>query len=699
MDAATWELEGQVFGGKKETPPPANQPPKALSPEDIIRQHDIFANPGPGQVVRTLGSVFPPQQGASGPSPQAIPLAANDLEEAEIVRYEEQSPYQIDENYQSTGDELQDGSWGAEWGSEEGEPEPESEPEDHPQSVNQEAEPAWSGEPTWSQQQQYSEDEEEEEVDDADEEMSSTKALRAACATVITADSSMENKNYRVALPLYAKALKLFRDEEATANADFAHCLEKFGDCNYHRGNFEEALNAYREYDFLFSRVEFVPDQLKVVALLKLGKTSHKMKRFADSEAAYELAINISNATMPAVHPLVPLIFHSYVSMLRARGADQFKIDRLESDYEAKVKEGADESNVPPDLRDALNPWIEPDANEMENIVKSKQLQNRQQQNLKSSLIQESPSSLKRYTSKFNPVAVLIAIIGTSALVLVAAFIFLGTNLLDQTNQAGSHAGKTALARLIGNVYTSVDGLKTLEFKSNQMVIFTCGAKKVTIPFLVGGPEKNALAELKQSILGKKSCVFQEVKGGFEDPDGTILYSETSKDLKLVKKMRKLMKNANAFFKRNGQYPRKLEDFTEPVIDTAESPAKPKKIRFDVFQFEKYEGSVAYTQKLTEFSSGTSFFDEDKEHKAGSGLIECLSVVPFDYYHREEGMSFFIRAYGPKNHFISSSIPGQAFVLVSKNGRATSPISESAVKPIVIDAEKTTAHFLMKEQN
>ncbi|MBX9691881.1 MAG: tetratricopeptide repeat protein, partial [Cyanobacteria bacterium] len=614
-------------------------------------------------------------------------------DEAEILAYDEE---------RSTEDDVQDASWG-EWG----------ETDTINQEIPDEAaapEQPWT-EQDWTQElrsyddvdeqveepQQYDSEEEE-----SEEEMSSTKALRAACSTVITADSSMENKNYRVALPLYAKALKLFRDEEATANADFAHCLEKFGDCNFHRGNFEEALNAYREYDALFSRVEYVPDQLKVVALLKLGKTSHKMKRFADSEAAYELAITIANSTLPPVHPLIPLIYQSYVSMLRARGADQFKIDKLESDYEARVKDGADDSNVPPDLRAALNPWIEPDANELENIVKSKQSQNRQQQNLKSTLIQDSPSTLRRYTSRVNPVAILIAIIGTSVLVLAAAFIFLGTNLLDQNEQAGGKSGKSALAKLTGKIYTSTDGLKTIEFKNSQTVIYKCGAQKVTIPFLAGTPDKSPLADLKRTILGKKSCIFKKVSGGFEDPQGTTLYEEDSKDLKIVKRMRHLMKEANSFYKKNSQYPRKLEDFATEATgeETSDDGETLKKPRFDVFQFEKYEGSVAFKQKLSEFDSGSPFFSVDKKQKASPGLIECLSVVPFDFYLKEDGISFFVRAYDSKGHFLSASLPGQVYVLVSKNGHHYKPIKAAAVKPVVTDAEveKTTAYFELNRE-
>ena len=524
------------------------------------------------------------------------------------------------------------------------------------------------------------------------------KALKDASSTVATADSSMENKNYKVALPLYTKALQIYREEEATQTPEFAHCIERYGDCHFHKGSFEEALNAYREHDALFSRTEMIPDQVKVIALLKLGKTSYRMKRFADSEASYELAINIANSTLPVEHPMIPILYQSYMSMLKARGADKYKIEKLEKDYDTKVKQGANEENVPDDLREELSAWIEPEPGDLASIIRYRQAttDTSHKRDLRSTM--EASGTLTRVAHSVNPIVILAAVALSATLVLVGAFLFLGTKGLDTFMSAEGNTSE--LAPLRGSVYVSADGLKSAEINKDNTITLTYGSQKATIEAISGEPETGPIANLKKVMLGKTSCAFTQVTEGMLDPDGTMLYKESARDHKVIEEMKHVMKLANYYYSRNNQYPRKRQDLLDLGSDiTLVNPlGNNLKPRFEVFEFEKYEGDVAFTQKLKDYESGKNIFSIDGTDQVEPGLIECLSILPYDYYHKEDGISFMVRAYGTNKKFISSSQPKSAFVLAEKNGLTYKAIKEETVHLPLKDQAKTTAYIKLKKK-
>jgi len=526
-----------------------------------------------------------------------------------------------------------------------------------------------------------------------------SKQFREACLASSTADSAMGNDNFKVAMPLFKKAYKLFKKAAATDSQEFGNCLHKLADCYYHDEDYKEALSHYDEFIGWSTQRSSRPDVLAVVVNLKRARTFQKLDRLDDCDQAFEETVLMANQALPVSHPMFSVVYNSFISMLQVNGGSQERLEQLQEQLSERMMTSSRTITIPQDLQEELSAWTDVEKADLEKAERNRQLRlSRHMFQNDRSRPGEIVHNIK-HSSVWRTLAIVVVVlllVGSLALMVFGAI-----TLLDQSGDTKDGASSQSLVDpglkdFVGVTYKSADGLKTMEVKKDGTVSMNFGNDTVSMPAKAGAPKEGLAEDVRHLMFGKNNYIVEQVGDGFRDPEGTILYPEDSKDLRIPKEMDRIADLANYYYSRHqSRYPKKRADFTEMGPDVRwENPlGQSMKPVIKAHEFEKYDGDVAFSESLDKFRKGKKYFEQDAKTGTPPGLIECMSILPFDIYHTEDGIAIMLRAYDSKGKFLTSSIPGETFVVCQKNGIKYIVVKPEDVKSPIKDSSKTTAYI------
>jgi tetratricopeptide (TPR) repeat protein len=205
------------------------------------------------------------------------------------------------------------------------------------------------------------------------------------------------------------------------------------------------------------------------------------------------------------------------------------------------------------------------------------------------------------------------------------------------------------------------------------------------------GAEKSILSDFFNGKPTRLSYV--ESAAGLKGADGTILYSENSKDRLILNKAQAIANFATYYFASHSHfYPGSAQDFQfnnarfaweNPISGDVNKPLV-KKIGTSKPEFDN-----DFTTQLKSMREGKAIFDADSGTTSNAGLIECLALIPPTPNAAAAGedasCAFLIRAYDADGKLINSSDPSKVFVIALKNGISIDPIKalhEEASAPV-----------------
>lgn len=523
--------------------------------------------------------------------------------------------------------------------------------------------------------------------------------FRKATVLLSTADQASDNGNYKAASNMYKKAYTFFRKVKGTNSAEYANLLHKYGDCLFHLDNMREAVKYYDEHWQLYEHSDIVAQPLKIVVLLKKGKTLHKLKRDQESEAAYKNAILLTNAALSVRHPLYTVVYNTYIESLKANDAPEAAIARVEKEYNTKMAKSSSVVAIPEDLQQELSAWTS-------NETHAERMEKRRQLRLSRQMFAQDKVTGRDRVDKMSksPTSKMAIIIAIVVLVFGSggATVMLAMRLLngDSDKPAAKHPVDSKLRRFVGRVYTSADGFKKMQITDNGTVKLTYGDDH-KVPSCYSGKAPTGLDhQIKQFFEGKEAYVFKQVAGGFKDQDGTVFYPEEGKTGKVISKMKDLAELAQDYYRTHKRYPKSRNQFTglgrEVNLDNPLGGGM--KPIVNAHEFEKYEGDAAFNEQLEKMRAGAALFKPDGKPDIPGGLIECMSIRPFAEYHTEDGIAFIVRGYDEFGNFISSSQPGKLFVVVQKNGTSWSAARSEAIKAPFSDSSRTTIYIDLSKE-
>lgn len=515
--------------------------------------------------------------------------------------------------------------------------------------------------------------------------------LRQARGQIIAAESAFENQNYDVAVPLFERILKLLREDHGQEEPEYLSALQKLGDCYFYRGDYERAMPLYLESSNLPSQRTTAAGPGAIVNLQKLSRTYEKLERSEDAELAGGEAIELANMTLPPGHPLLTVVYKSYIAMLEAAGAPKVKIKTYERELQDRLSSAAGSPSVPltEDYESDLKAWTNYESFDLEPVKQQHQAQMNKQRIQANTARSRGDYKKPFQIPNLKPIIFISAavlVVGGMAVIGIGALLNTGPTIKKQMIDA-------RLGPYLGKTYTSADGTKTLLINQDGTTSITFGEVTQSYPCEIGSGSLDMISTARKMAGAQQDYVLKETKQGFEDPSGTILYSEDAEDKKILKAMDKVAELADfCFSRKKTRYPVKRKDFSElgPGIEVY-SPLELK-----LTQFDEDEGLTRFNETLQDMKAGRPLFGPDGKPDIPPGLIECISVVPFVDNEHAKGISFLIRAYNKEGKFIKGA-DDSVRVIALKNGvkvptvekkDITSPLKSGSKVLVFLDLAK-----------
>lgn len=488
------------------------------------------------------------------------------------------------------------------------------------------------------------------------------------------AESAFDNENFSMAESLYRQALIALESLEEDDNPELATCLHRLADTCFRQNNLTEALALYQRLSMM--RLKNPSSHAKVVAsLIKLSKTYQKMSVPEEADNTYKLTFELAEQSLPKGHPLFMLILESYQNLINEWGSEldapameqlaQEKRDIYMAEskqyQEQHVQEEAETDHVAAQTTSSARVRLSTD---MFRSARTEDLDKIETPKLRRTEEVEKPAenrarrpSPERLRESHAPVlgvlfAVVILLIGVSIPVLIPLF------STDENPKRGPADDYT------GRVYTSSDELKHLRFYNEKSVeIFRFG-EIVNAPYYFGIDDPMVL-NFKRMLKPFTAFQVQETSQGMRDSEGTVLYGSAALDKLVLQKMDYIAELARFYYKSHDrEYPYSVAEFsnlgqvrwTNPIDENGSTPMVQGKM-FGHFEFDK-----VFDKTLDELTKG-------KEAKDMPGMIEVFSLRPSEIAVGEAKHSaVMIRGYDSTGKLIESSVPGEAYVKVLRDG-------------------------------
>lgn len=231
---------------------------------------------------------------------------------------------------------------------------------------------------------------------------------------------------------------------------------------------------------------------------------------------------------------------------------------------------------------------------------------------------------------------------------------------------------------LAGQAFATADGKKTIRFTTAAACEYTSGGVTAAGTYSRKGSEKSPIAGLLNGNAAKMS--LKETDAGFEAPDGTIYYADTSKERQILTKMQAVANFANYFYaSHNHVYPASTSDnqFSgttfnwENPLTGSTNPPQVDSAKTNPNSFEE-----SFTQAVRDFRNLKPHFAVDDAEHPPAGLIECFALVPANAGEADTS-GLVIRAYDSRGKLIRGADPQKAFVVALKNGVSVDPVKAS----------------------
>lgn len=516
--------------------------------------------------------------------------------------------------------------------------------------------------------------------------------LRQARGQIIAAESAFENQNYDVAVPLFERILKLLREDQGQSEPEYLSALQKLGDCYFYRGDYERAMPLYLESSNLPSQRTASAGPGAIVNLQKLSRTYEKLERSEDAQLAGGEAIELANMSLPPEHPLIPIVYKSYISMLEAAGAPKVKIKTYERELQDRLSSAVGSSSVPitENYESDLKAWTNYESFDLEPVKQQHQAQMNKQR-----MQANASRSRGEYKKPFRIpnlkpilfVSTAVLVVGSMAVVGISALLNTGPSTKKQMIDA-------RMGPYLGKSYVSSDGAKTLLINQDGSASITFGENTQSYPCEVGGGSLDLISTTRKMAGTQQDYILKETTQGFEDPSGTVLYAEDAEDKKVLKAMDKVAELAEFYFSRKKtRYPFKRKDFSElgPGVELY----SPLELKFS--QFDEDEGVTRFKETLQDMKIGRPLFGPDGKKGVPPGLIECMSLIPFIDNEHTQGISFLIRAYDKEGKFIKAS-DDSVRVIALKNGVDFPTVEKKDITSPIKAASKVTVFLELNKK-
>ncbi len=517
------------------------------------------------------------------------------------------------------------------------------------------------------------------------------KHFREACLAFSTAESALENDNFKVALPLLEKAHRLFIKGGARHRPEFGLCLQRLADSLFHENQDKEALDRYQDFLDWDQRRDPAPNAGRIVVLLKLAKTYQRLEEYDEAEATFDRAVTNVNQALAVTHPLFSVVYNTYIAFLSLLDTQPDKLERIKRELADKLMTASSTVAIPDDLKQELSAWTEPEA--------MKRRSERQRQlRLTKQMFQNEKSETEMMVGRFKHAGGFKSLLGTLvAVLLVGSFgvlVFCCAQLFEKQGTTSGATIDNRLAQYVDKQFASADGLRKMVLTSDGSANLTFGDQNLVMPVKVGPPKQGIYEDLQHLLGNKSDYILEQSKDCFKESDETVLYAPDAREMKIVEVMKQVAELANFYYSRNQRYPKKRSDMTEmsPEI-TIDNPLGGQKPQVKTFEYDKEDGDVAFSETLAKYAAGKPFFEPDGKPGIPPGLVECLSVVPFDASGNDDCRAFLLRAYDSNGRFITSGVPGRCFVLAFKNGVQASTSKPEELKVPIQNQAKTTVYL------
>jgi tetratricopeptide (TPR) repeat protein len=230
---------------------------------------------------------------------------------------------------------------------------------------------------------------------DSDSTLNREKVLKEAKLALKTGLSAYENDNFKLAEPLFIKALDKFEGIGETEDPDFFQCLVSLADTLYQQKRYFEAKAYYERLSVGRLKAQGSSDAQVVVALLKLAATHEKLQELHEALSTFELTLELAENTIPQGHALFGVIFDSfeilidrhvqdpeekknYLDMLKAKRESFGFSESMSGVYRSLPTEDEAQSQVerlmaqtPEDIRKNLSPWTHTEISSWANEVRA----------------------------------------------------------------------------------------------------------------------------------------------------------------------------------------------------------------------------------------------------------------------------------------------------------------------------------------
>ncbi|MBI5173167.1 MAG: tetratricopeptide repeat protein [Candidatus Melainabacteria bacterium] len=176
-------------------------------------------------------------------------------------------------------------------------------------------------------------------MSDSDTNSDRERSLKEAKLALKTGMSAYENDNFKLAEPLFIKALDKFEQLGETEDPEFFQCLVSLADTLYHLRRYYEAKGYYERLSVGRLKAQDSSDAQVVVALLKLAATHEKLEEVTEALTTFELTLELAENTIPPGHALFGVIFDSFEILIERHVQDPEEKKRLADMLASKREE------------------------------------------------------------------------------------------------------------------------------------------------------------------------------------------------------------------------------------------------------------------------------------------------------------------------------------------------------------------------
>ncbi|MBX9691690.1 MAG: tetratricopeptide repeat protein, partial [Cyanobacteria bacterium] len=424
--------------------------------------------------------------------------------------------------------------------------------------------------------------------------------------------------------PEYLRALELLKNLPTYKEKEEYILLENLGDIYVFLDRVDQAVQLYETTKELRVTAR-IPESKYLSALLKLGSAELDRGEIREAESHYRKASEVAAAILPVDDPLLDRINEDCLRLAREKSTllSRFNPAELKKlhdpEYEVSIVHRRARKTIEDETKSKQDIWINKE---------------------KAAGDTESGAASSR------------RVIVTSTITAVVAFAFAFVLLVPlQTNRTSTTNSQAADA--VMTKYSSCDGRKTIELKSDGKAWYTFDGKATTAGFAFVGNSLLDMFTLLPGHLRAEYVYFQDIGEGLVDADGTGLYTRNAPESRLVGSMWDYARVAEMFRNEKDIYPDKIEDLRG---------GREKSTYLNPFSKQTEEAAIVGAVSL-----GSKYLPD--KVAAGQGWPGQPPPRPGEILANSfSGRLFFLRGYDRNGQLLTSAEPERCFFILLRDG-------------------------------